>query len=76
MIDVERACCLHCVHFRNSPAYLESVYKGLTALGSAHASVRGDDGICLLKDLYLSADAWCDAFEKRAPQSVGTPISG
>jgi hypothetical protein len=56
--------CLRCAHFRNSPAYLESVYKGLTALGSARSSVRGDDGVCLLHDLYLSADACCDAFER------------
>jgi hypothetical protein len=77
MVASESACCLHCVHFRNSPAYLESAYKGLTAFGSAYASVRGDDGICLLKDLYLSADAWCEAFEKRAeysPQPIGTRI--
>lgn len=64
MIGTQRECCLHCVHFRNSPAYLESIYKGLTALGSAYASVRMDDGICVLRDLYLSADAWCDAFER------------
>jgi hypothetical protein len=65
MTDAQPACCLHCVHFRNSPAYLESVYKGLTALGSAHASVRQDDGICVLKDLYLSANAWCSEFSRR-----------
>jgi hypothetical protein len=63
MTDRQSECCLHCLHFRNSPAYLESVFKGLTALGSANASVRKDDGICVLRGLYLSADAWCDAFE-------------
>jgi hypothetical protein len=56
--------CLRCAHFRNAPAYLESVFKGLTALGSAHSSVRGDDGLCLLHDLYLSADACCESFER------------
>jgi len=65
MADMQRACCLHCVHFRNSPAYLESVFKGLAALGSGHASVRQDDGICLLNDRYLSADSWCDGFSQR-----------
>ena len=56
--------CLRCTHFRNAPDYLESVFKGLAALGSARSSVRGDDGVCLLHDLYLSADACCDAFER------------
>ncbi len=55
--------CLNCQHFRNSPAYLESLYKGLTSLSSAHASVRKDDGVCLLRDIYLSADNWCDQFK-------------
>ena len=71
MTDKQQECCLHCVHFRNSPAYLELALKGLTVLGSAHASVRGDDGICLLKDVYLSANAWCDAFEQRAKYQLG-----
>jgi len=26
--------------------------------------VRKDDGICLLRDLYLSADACCESFER------------
>jgi hypothetical protein len=56
-------CCIRCTHFNNSPEYLESVFKGLTTLGSAHASVRKEDGICILKDLYLSADGACDDFE-------------
>jgi len=33
-------------------------------MGSGHASVRKDDGICLLRDLYLSADACCESFER------------
>jgi len=55
-----------CAHFHNSPAYLESVYKGLTSLSSAHASVRKDDGICDLHDVYLSADSWCEQFQATA----------
>ncbi|MEJ2253790.1 MAG: hypothetical protein P8Y75_05380 [Nitrospirota bacterium] len=58
--------CRHCLHFNNSPEYLESVYKGMTALSSAHASVRKEDGICKLNDIYLSADGWCDNFEARS----------
>jgi hypothetical protein len=56
-------CCLRCTHFNNSPEYLEFIFKGLTTLGSAHASVRKQDGICNLKELYLSADGLCDDFE-------------
>jgi hypothetical protein len=59
--------CLSCAHFRNSPAYLESVFRGLNTLSSGHASVRKDDGVCLLHDLYLSADARCDEYAKADP---------
>jgi len=57
-----KSICLHCSHFRNSPAFLESIFRGLTALSSAYGSVRKDDGICLENDLYLSAYDWCDRF--------------
>jgi hypothetical protein len=57
--------CLYCRHFRNSPRYLEAVYKGLSSLSSAYASVRKDDGICLERDLYLSASASCEHFSPR-----------
>ncbi|MFZ0927399.1 MAG: hypothetical protein WAN11_02290 [Syntrophobacteraceae bacterium] len=55
--------CLQCKHFRNSAQYLESVYKGLITLSSAHGSVRSEDGICVLNDLYLAANRYCDHFE-------------
>jgi hypothetical protein len=55
--------CLRCIHFRNSPEFLESLYKGLTTLGSARGSVRCEDGICVLKGLYLAASQHCDRFE-------------
>lgn len=60
--------CLYCSHFRNSPEYLESVYKGLTTLSSAYGSVRKDDGICEKNDEYLSAYDWCDHFDKATCQ--------
>jgi hypothetical protein len=56
--------CIYCTHFRNSPAYLEEVFKGMNTMSSGHASVRKDDGICLKNDVYLSANDWCDHFEK------------
>ena len=55
--------CIYCSHFRNSPAYMEQVYKGLNTLSSGTASVRKDDGICLKNDVYLSARDWCGSFE-------------
>jgi hypothetical protein len=54
--------CGTCVHFRNDPAYLEALFAGLAALGSAYASVRGEDGHCRRHDRYLSAGAGCDDF--------------
>jgi len=54
--------CRACIHFRNNPAYLESVLQGLNVMSSAWASVTGDDGICLHRDRYLSADSTCHDF--------------
>lgn len=59
----DRPRCLNCRQFRNGPRYLESVFKGMTILSSAYGSVRSNDGICLLHDLYLSADASCEDFQ-------------
>jgi hypothetical protein len=55
-------CCMNCVHFGNSPEYLEGAYPGLNIMSSGYASVRKDDGICALHDLYLSASASCVQF--------------
>ena len=55
--------CINCVHFRNSPGYLEEAIKGLSTMSSGHASVRKDDGICVMNDVYLSARDWCEKFE-------------
>lgn len=54
--------CGTCVHFRNDRAYLEALFAGLAALGSADASARGDDGHCRRHDRYLSAGAGCGDF--------------
>ena len=55
--------CRACVHFRNDPAYLESVFQGMNVMSSAWASVVAEDGICLRHDRYLSADATCPDFK-------------
>jgi hypothetical protein len=54
--------CRACAHFRNSPAFLESVFPGMSALSSAWGSTRAEDGLCLKHDRYLSADAGCADF--------------
>ena len=59
--------CRACVHFRNSPAYLESVFQGLNVMSSAWASVVAEDGICLRHDRYLSAEASCPDFLAARP---------
>ncbi|HFQ80482.1 MAG TPA: hypothetical protein ENK33_03810 [Desulfobacterales bacterium] len=55
--------CLYCSYFRNSPAYIEEVFHGLTSLSSAYSSIRKDDGICAKNDEYLSAYYWCGNFK-------------
>ncbi len=54
--------CMNCTHFANDPLYLERTFPGWGTLGSAHGSVRKDDGICAVHDVYLSAHNSCDHF--------------
>jgi hypothetical protein len=61
--------CASCTHFRNEPAFLEKAMPGMTSMGSAHASVRAEDGICLRHDRYLSARSTCAEYA-----SVGTSV--
>jgi len=63
-----RDSCGSCRHFENSAAYLEAAIPGLASLSSGAASVRADDGLCLLHDRYLGARASCADFA--APQSA------
>ncbi len=55
--------CGGCRHFANEPAEVEAVLPGLGAFGSAHASVRHEDGICDLKDAWRTATEVCDAYQ-------------
>jgi hypothetical protein len=54
--------CGACAHFRNDAAFLEAALPGLASLSSGHASVRGEDGLCLRHDRYLTATSWCSDF--------------
>jgi hypothetical protein len=58
--------CRFCVSFRNDPLYLETAFPGLSSFASGHASVRGDDGICLRHDRYLGAGSGCADFTAAA----------
>jgi hypothetical protein len=51
--------CASCAHFRNDPAFLEKEMPGMASMGSAHSSVRADDGICVRHDRYLSSRSSC-----------------
>ncbi len=59
----QKAICLHCHHFRNSPEFLEKTFPGLKVMSSGMASVRADDGLCLKREVYLAAYYSCEAFE-------------
>jgi len=62
MTQSSEECCFGCMHFHNSPVYLERIYPGIKTMSSGFSSVRKDDGICTLHDLYLSADAHCEQY--------------
>jgi hypothetical protein len=57
--------CRGCAHFINEPHRIEAMIPGLTAMGSARASVRADDGICVVHDLIVSARDGCGKFSPR-----------
>jgi len=57
--------CRDCRHFANDAASIEARIAGVSTLSSGHASIRLDDGLCALRDLYLPAKASCEAFEDR-----------
>jgi hypothetical protein len=67
--------CGSCRHFRNDPAYLEAAIPGLSSLSSGAASVRADDGLCLLRDRYLSARASCARFAAAARSNAAVASS-
>jgi hypothetical protein len=67
--------CGYCAHFRDDPGYLEAAIAGLSSLGSANASARADDGLCLRHDRYLSARAGCADFSSREERAVLCPAA-
>jgi hypothetical protein len=55
--------CASCRFFDNTPEAFERAFPGLTAFGSASASVRDEDGICALHARHLAASSRCDSYE-------------
>ncbi|NPA40429.1 MAG: hypothetical protein GXO57_08315 [Thermodesulfobacteria bacterium] len=58
-----KKCCYTCKHFCNDPQFLEEVFKGYKVLSSAYGSTRKDDGLCLLKKIFLSGYNVCKDYE-------------
>jgi hypothetical protein len=58
--------CGACVHFENEPTRIEAMIPGLTAMGSARASVRADDGICGVHDRIVTPGDRCGRFAPKA----------
>ena len=57
--------CLQCAHFCNDPKTMEREIPGLQVMGSGWASVRKEDGLCRLRDVYLDATSCCTDFTPR-----------
>jgi len=57
--------CDGCRYFENDPTRIEALIPGLTVMGSARASVRGDDGICNVHDRIVTARDWCERYRAR-----------
>jgi hypothetical protein len=62
---VTQPSCAGCRHFCSSPQQIESQLPGMRSLGSAHASVRAADGLCLRHDRYLGAGSYCAEHQPR-----------
>jgi hypothetical protein len=65
--------CLGCAHFVDEPGQFEALVPGMTAMGSARASVRSDDGICAVHDLIVSARDGCGRFSPRLTRDPRRP---
>lgn len=57
--------CGLCAHFVDDPALIEALIPDLPTMGSARASVRGDDGVCAVHDRIVTARDGCDRFSPR-----------
>jgi hypothetical protein len=56
------AVCANCRHFRNDAMFMEDAIPGLKCLSSGYASVRADDGICLMHGRLTGIRSGCRDF--------------
>ncbi len=56
--------CAGCVHFCTAPRAIERALGGLAVLSSAHAAVRGRDGLCLRHDRLTNGRRRCDDYRE------------
>jgi|GEM_PF-2538043 len=55
--------CARCRWFETARDRIEAAVPGLTVLGSAYASVAGNDGLCRARDTIQSPRDRCAAFD-------------
>jgi len=54
--------CAPCRYFCTDPRAIERSMGGLAVLSSAHAAVRGRDGLCVVHDRLTNGMRACDRF--------------
>jgi hypothetical protein len=59
--------CGQCANFVDDPARVEEAFPGVTILGSAYSSVRGDAGICRVFERFMNPEPAerCPSFVER-----------
>lgn len=57
--------CGRCRHFSAAPEDIEREIAGLVVMGSGYSSVRDEDGICRLRDRYLTRTNHCGSYAAR-----------
>jgi hypothetical protein len=62
--------CADCSHFNARPLDIEAALPGLSALSSAYAAVRSNDGLCAIHDRYIAASSVCARFTETRNASV------
>ncbi len=62
-MTARRDACGACRHFIGSPLELEAMLPGLSSLSSGFASVRANDGMCLVHDRYVAASSVCSHYQ-------------
>ncbi len=55
--------CASCLHFCTEAGWIEAHLPGLSSLSSAHASVRGEDGLCLSHNRLINGRRRCANYE-------------